>query len=118
MSEFSLKQLITKPPILFPLAALFHIIISISAIITLYPTPIAQRDWLRPLGMLIFSLLSVFLCTMRKWTAIAYVSFSIISLGIIYFTQRDSPEFIFGNSFFPFNIILSFFVLLLFKRFK
>lgn len=118
MQESSFKQFISKPPILFPLAALFHIIISLSAIITLYPTPLSQRDWLRPLGMVIFSALSVWLCTMRKRSAMAYVSFSIISLGIIYLTQRDSPEFIFGNSFFPFNIILSFFILLLFKRFK
>lgn len=118
MKDSFIKKLLTKPPILFPLAALFHIIISISAIITLYPTPFSQRDWLRPLGMIVFSILSIFLCTMHKWSAISYVALSIISLALLYFCKGDSPEFIFGNSFFPFNLILSFFILLLFKRFK
>lgn len=118
MEDTTFKKLLTKPPILFPLAALFHIIISLSAIITLYPTPLGQRDWLRPLGMVAFTVLSVLLCTMRKWTAMAYVALSILSLALLYFSKVDSPEFIFGNSFFPFNIILSFFILLLFKRFK
>jgi len=118
MEDSKLKQLLTRPPILFPLAALFHIIISLSAIFTLHPTPFSQRDWLRPFGMIAFTILSVLLCTMRKWTAMAYVAFSILSLALLYFSKADSPEFIFGNSFFPFNIILSFFILLLFKRFK
>ncbi len=118
MEDSFIKRLFTKPPILFPLAALFHIIISTSAIITLYPTPLSQRDWLRPLGMMVFSILSIFLCTMRKWSAMAYVALSIVCLALLYFSKVDSPEFIIGNSFFPFNIILSFFILLLFKRFK
>jgi len=111
-------KLINKPPILFPLAALFHIIITCTAIYSLYPTPLNQRDWLRPLGMMLFSLLAVCLCLMRKWSAIAYVSFSVVSLLVYYYSPIDTPQHIFSDSFFPFSMILSFFILLFFKRFK
>jgi hypothetical protein len=114
----SFKQFFTKPPILFPLAALFHIIISLSAIVSLYPTPITQIDWARPIGMLIFSLSSITLCSMRKWSAIGYVSISIVSFALIYFSKPDTIGHFLGDSFLPFNLILSFFILLLFKKFK
>lgn len=118
MSATSLKQFISKPPVLFPLAALFHIIITISAIVSLYGINPGQRDWLRPLSMAIFTVFSLLLCTMRKWTAIAYVLLSIVCLALFYFSPADSPSHIFGNGFFPFNLIISLFILLLFKRFK
>lgn len=118
MQKSSFKQFITKPPVLFPLAALFHIIITISAIVSLYGIPLTQRDWLRPLSMILFTICSVGLCSMRKWTAIIYVVLSIACLALIYFTPLDTPQHIFGDGFFPFNLILSLFILLLFKRFE
>jgi hypothetical protein len=117
MSKPLIKNLITKPPILFPLAALFHLIFTLYAIASLYPTPLTQRDWLRPLAMLIFTVMSIGLCSMKKWIAISYVSLSIICLAFIYTAPFDSPLWIFGDSFFPFNVMLSFFILLLFKKF-
>lgn len=114
----SFKRIISKPPILFPLAALFHIIITISAIVSLYSIPLSQRDWLRPFAMILFTLLAAGLCLMRKWIAIVYVAFSICSLAMLYYTPADTPMQIFGSGFFPFNLILSFFILLFFKRFK
>ena len=113
-----IKQLFTKPPILFPLAALFHIIFTVLAIVSLYPTPVSQRDWLRPLAMVIFSILAVGLCMLRKSVAILYIGLSIASLGLIAFSAHDSLGHIFGDSFFPFNFLLSFFILLFFKKFK
>lgn len=113
-----LKRFFTKPPILFPLAALFHIFISITAIVTLYPIPLSQRDWLRPLSMLIFSALAVALCFMRKWVAITYALLSVACLAAYYYSPIDTPLHIFGESFFPFNLIVSFFVLLYFKKFQ
>ena len=118
MNESLFKRLITKPPILFPLAALFHIVICLSAIVSLYPTELSQKEWARPGGMLLFSILSVFLCGMKKWAAIAYVLMSMLSLAIIYLHPNLSALLLFADSIFPFNVILSFFILLLFKRFK
>jgi hypothetical protein len=118
MSESFLKKLISRPPILFPLAALFHLLITASAVISLYPIPLNQRDWLRPLAMLLFTALSLALCFMRKWAAMSYTGLSILCLAMLYFGGDDTPVQIFGRSAFPFNLILSFFILLLFKRFR
>lgn len=118
MPESFLKKLISRPPILFPLAALFHILMTGMAIVSLSPTPLDQRDWLRPLAMLLFSFLSVALCLMRKWAAIAYTSLSMLCLAMLYFGGDDTPVRIFGSAFFPFSLILSLFILLLFRRFR
>lgn len=100
------------------MAALFHLLMTGMAIASLYPTPLDQRDWLRPLAMLLFSALSVALCLMRKWAAIAYTGMSIACLAMLYFGADDTPVRIFGSAFFPFNLILSLFILLLFRRFR
>lgn len=112
-----LRQLFTKPPVLFPLAALFHLVITLSAVVSLCPTPFTQIDWLRPLGMLLFTLLSFGLCLMRKMIAIAYVVLSLAGVGLLYTTLPDTALHLLGMAFFPFNLILSFFILLFFKRF-
>ncbi|GAA4449240.1 hypothetical protein [Rurimicrobium arvi] len=114
----SLKTFFTKPPILFPLAALFHLVLFIAAVVTLYPTPLSQRDWLAPLASLSFTIAAFLICTMRKWTAMSYVGLSIACLALMYFGGYDSPARIFGQALFPLNLILSFFILLLYKRFR
>ena len=118
MPESFFKKLINRPPVLFPLAALFHVLITVAAIISLYPIPLNQRDWLRPLALLLFAVLSVALCFMRKWAAMSYTGLSILCLAMLYFGGEDTPAQIFGRAAFPFNLILSFFILLLFKRFR
>lgn len=118
MQESFFKQIISKPPILFPLAALFHIIFTALAITTLYPVPLSETEWLRPLAMLLFTFLSVGLCLMKKFIAILYVLLSITCLALYYYFPVYNAMHIFGISFFPFNLILSLFILLYFKRFE
>jgi hypothetical protein len=118
MQNSFLKRIISKPPILFPWAALFQIVITIAAVVTLYPTPLGQQDWLRPLCMALFSVIWLFVCDMRKWAAMSYIVFTMLCLGLHYFTKMDTPERIFSDAFFPFDMVLSFFILLYYKKFQ
>lgn len=109
----------SKPPILFPLVALFHLFMCLSAIYTLYPTSIAQIDWARPLGLLVFTIMALGMCFLKKWAAIGYLVFSILCLGLLYkYPNDDSFVHILAKSNFPLNIIFSLFILLLYKKFR
>jgi len=111
------KRIYKQPPILFPLAALFLIAMTLIAAVTLYPTPLLQRDWLRPLAMLLYSLCWLFVCDMKKWAAAGFIVMTVICLALQYFAPADSAGRIFASGLFPLDMVLSFFVLLYFKRF-
>ena len=112
------NRIIRRQPVLFPIAAGFLLLMTIIAAASLYPTPLLQRDWLRPLAMLLFSLVWLFVCDMRKWAATAFILLTMLSLALQYFSPADSPGRIFGSGMFPLDMILSVFVLVYFKRFR
>lgn len=113
----NIKQFFSKPPILFPLAALFHLVLSVLSIAILWPAPLSQPEWLAPLANLLFTGAAFFLCSMRKVAALLYVGLSMLCLALMYFSDADSAARIFAQALFPLNLILSFFILLLYKRF-
>jgi hypothetical protein len=118
MKESILKQITTKPPIIFPLAALFQIIIAAYSIYSFLDIPFGQKDWLFPLSRTIFAILALAICGMRKWVALVYVALSLFSLVMIYWALPDSSLYIFAKGMFPFNLIISFFLLVQFKKFS
>lgn len=118
MEDTFFRRIIRRQPVLFPIAALFLLAMTLIAAITLYPTPLLQRDWLRPLAMLLFSLIWIFVCDFRKWAAMSFISLTMIALALQYFAAEDSPGKIFASGIFPLDMILSLFVLIYFKRFR
>jgi hypothetical protein len=118
MEDTFFRRLIRRQPVLFPIAALFLAAMTIIAAATLYPTPLFQRDWLRPLAMLLFTVIWFFAADMRKWAAMSFISLTMVCLGLQYFCPADSPGKIFSSGIFPLDMILSFFVLIYFKRFR
>ncbi|MCC6186691.1 MAG: hypothetical protein IT256_06020 [Chitinophagaceae bacterium] len=109
----------TKPPIIFPLVALFHLLMTLSAVYTLYPTPLQQIDWARPISLLVFTILAFSLCFLKKWAAIGYIILSMTCLGLLYnYPNDDSIANIVGKSNFPLSLIFSLFILLLYKKFR
>lgn len=113
-----LKDYSAKPPIIFPLAASFQCFITLDSILRLYPTPINQPEWLSPLSLLIHSILGLALLGMRKRTAIAYIVVTILAIGLSYLAESFKGLQIMGIAMFPFNVIVSFFILLYYKKFN
>lgn len=114
----NIKSFFSKPPILFPLAALFHLILLLLSAAILWPTPLSQPEWLAPLANLLFTASAFMVCSMRKLAALVYVGLSMLCLALMYFGAAESSARIFGQALFPLNLILSFFILLLYKRFR
>lgn len=114
----NLQSFFSKPPILFPLAALFHLVLLLMSAAILWPTPLNQPEWLSPLAHTGFTVAAFALCSMRKWAALVYVALSMLCLAMMYLSAADSTVRIFAQALFPLNLILSFFVLLFYKRFQ
>lgn len=114
----NIQSFFSKSPILFPLAALFHLILLLLSVFMLWPTALNQPEWLAPLAHVLFALAACGLCSMRKWSALVYVGLSMLCLGMMYLSTADSTVRIFAQALFPLNLILSFFILLFYKRFQ
>jgi hypothetical protein len=118
MEDSFFRRIIRRQPVLFPIAALFLVLMTVIAAVTLYPTPLFQRDWLRPLSMLLFTITWLFVCDLRKWAATGFILLTMLALGLQYFSLPDSPGRIFASGLFPLDMILSIFILVYFKRFR
>jgi hypothetical protein len=111
-------RIFKKPPILFPMAALFQWIMTFIAAWMLYPVPLSEREWMGPLSLLACSIVWLFVCDMRKWAAFAYLTLTIACLLLFYFCARYSAGWYFAYAPLPFNMIMGLFVLFYYKRFQ
>jgi hypothetical protein len=118
MDSSNIKRFWNTAPILFPFAALFHIVILISSIYTLYPTPITQIDWIRPLLIFVYTSLSIFICNLNKKAALAYIILTLLTLTVAVYSGFGSDWGKFAEALVPINLIISIFILVYYKKFK
>lgn len=113
---FSLKRLWTKPPVIFPMVALFHLLITIHAFWTFKDIlSIDALAWAHPVCLLLYTIIWISLCDLKKWAAFAYVGLMCVNLCLHYFVP---PAEGFSTALFPADLIFSFLVLIYFKRFE
>jgi len=118
MADTFFVRIFKKPPILFPLAALFQVFMTLIAAWMLFPVSLKEPEWFGPLAMLLFSMIWLFVCDMRKWAAFAYLALTIACLLLQYFCPHYTSGWYFSMGMFPFDMIVGMFVLFYYKRFQ
>lgn len=112
----SIKKWWTKPPALFPWAALFHLVITLHAIWTFRDEP--MEGWAHPLSLVLYTVLWFMVCRMYRWAAWGYLGLTSINLMLHYLLAKEGALHFFSGSLFPIDILFSFFILVYYKKFE
>lgn len=112
MSGPFFRRIIQKPPVLFPLLALFHIAMLVYSIWNASSEPLTSMIWLQPLWMVGYTVSWLFVCDMRKRAAYLYLGLSLTNL-ILFATHKND----YTSALFLMDIVFSFFILVYFRRF-
>jgi len=108
------RDLIKKPPQLFPLVALFHIAM---LIYTVWNDISGSYEWIQILWVLGYTFFWLFICDMRKWAAIGYLILTVTDV-ILRFTLKSPTSLdLYVSDMFILDVLFSFFVLFYYKRF-
>lgn len=115
----SIGVLLKTVPIIFPLAFLFHLLWLVLNLISVLSLSPLEPEWMPVWAWLVFGFLSFQLCYLKKWAALTYTILSLLSLiGLKLLGNMNPYLFNFCDAVIPLNLILSFFVLLYYNRFK
>ena len=110
------KRILTKPPMLFPWVALFHITM-LGFIVWLYrDVPVMSLAWLQPLWLLCYTICWLAICDLRRWGAYGYLALTSINL-ILYATVSNAMlKELYTSPLFLIDVVFCLFILFYFRR--
>lgn len=129
MKEF-INKFFFKPPVIFPLVALFLIFLTINefSIISIgYDDTLAK---IRPYIMLLYTVFWIAATFFKRWGAMGFFLLSILGSSIYFFMPMTILQYIFGDILMlkygteagiipiPFNLIFSFILIYFYKLMK
>lgn len=98
---------------MFPLVALFHIVMLGFSIFNASTEPLSSLIWLQPLWMVVYTIAWVFVCGMKKWAALAYIIFTVLNVTL-HFLAGD----LYVSSLFLMDVVFSMILMAYYKHFK
>jgi hypothetical protein len=120
MSDSIFTKLVRRPPIVFPLVALFLLCMSVVEMYFFWDGSSIYKEYLfRPLLMLLYTIFWMGCCMFKKWGAIGFVTLCIVQLCLILFLPDSRFKVAVVNNFFsdyPINLGMAFLVLFYFRR--
>ena len=99
---------------MFPLVALFHMLMLAFSIYNAASEPLSSIIWLQPLWMLGYTTAWLFVCGMKRWAAYAYIGVTTLSLTVHFFAKND----LYNSSFFLLDVMFAMIVMAYIKRFS
>ena len=115
-----LRRLWHQLPVLFPLVAIAHIVWLGYAVVSfsqqgVMDTFIGAGNCL---VMLLYTILWIGVCDRRRWAAIGYLTLTAVNLCLQFFTHQHSEWRYVSDALFPFDLLMCFFILFYYKRFR
>ena len=115
-----IRRFLTELPVLFPLVALAHVVWTGFTVYSF-----AQQEVLDTfigagncLEMLLYTALWIGICDRRRLAGIAYLVLAALNLCLQFFTPQHSEWRLVGDALFPFDLLMCFFILFYYKRFR
>ena len=112
-----IKRIIKKPPILFPLVALFHIVLLGKSLWDYHAEPFPSAIWVQPLWMLAYTVSWLFVCDMKKPAALIYIALTTLNLTLRYMLTSSTALSNFTDTLFPADALFTFFVFFYYRQF-
>jgi hypothetical protein len=112
------KRLFTRPPILFPFIALFHLLILAYSIWNYSEFPFPSVYWVSPLWILCYTMSWLFICDLRRWAAFTYIALVILNVALQFFLKGQTDLALYTPPFYFVYILFSLFIFVHFKKFR
>ena len=107
-----------KPPILFPLVALFHILWLLMAVWSCHNEPFPSFPWLDVLWLTAYSVFWIAACDMRKWGALGYIFLMMIDTLLFLAIRNGKLPVEYKSSMLFVDALFSIPLLYYYKRFR
>lgn len=119
-SQGFLYRFFRRPPVLFPLIALFHLGLTISeAFNYIGNNDVYMAYWLIPAVLLLYTVFWSGATLYRKWAAVAYVLLTVANVSLHFFAPPSVYKQALGDILFipvPVNLVFAFLLLFFFRR--
>ncbi len=111
-------DLIKKPPMLFPLVGLFHVLWLLLFIVLDYKEPFPNIVWLGVVWTLGYTVFWLAACDLRKWGALGYIALTLINTVLYYIPFKGGVHTEYGSNMPLIDGLFSFFLVFYYRRFK
>jgi hypothetical protein len=112
-----ISDIFRKPPILFPLVAVFHVVWFFICLLSLVQQP-GTSTYVGMLWMLVYSIFWIGVADQRKWAAMGYIGITVVDIIIWYMAYAHGTTSPYQSPLFLIDILFSFFIMFYFKRFR
>lgn len=116
------KELITdmikKPPVLFPLVGLFHVLWLLLSIWSFHAEPFPSLPWLQVLWQVGYAFFWLAASDLRKWGALGYIVLTLINATIYFAVINSKAPREYMSGMFLLDGLFSVFLLFYYKRFR
>jgi hypothetical protein len=112
-----LSDIIKKPPMLFPLVGLFHVLWLLWVLWGAHDEPFPNIVWLQVLWMTVYTFLWLAICDLRKWALYCYVFLAVLNTLLFLAARKGmiSPDYY--SDILWVDLLFSIFLLYYFKKF-
>jgi len=116
-SKEFITDIVRKPPMLFPLVALFHVLWFLWTLWDDRTAPFPAIEWLQVLWMAGYALFWIAACDMRKWGALGYIVLTIVDAALYLAIRNGHISVLYMSNMFLLDGLFSVFLLFYYKKF-
>jgi hypothetical protein len=117
LKEF-IVDLVRKPPILFPLVGLFHILWLFWTIWDDRFLAFPGIEWLQVLWMIGYTVCWLAVCDLRKWGALGYIALTVLNVALHFAVKNGKVSELYMSNLFLVDGIFSLFLVFYYKLFR
>lgn len=118
MTDSFFKRIWQRPPVLFPLVALFHVVVLVYYVWIFRSEPFPSKGWAVPGILLLYTISWLFVCDFKRWAAFAYIGLASASIALRFTLSDYNDVMLYADTMFPADLLFTFFIMFYYKRFK
>ena len=107
-----------KPPILFPLVALFHVLWFLWTLWDDRSTPFPGIEWLQVLWMAGYALFWIAASDLRKWGALGYIFLTLLNASLYLAIRNSKVSILYMSNMFLLDGLFSVFLVFYYRKFR
>ena len=113
-----ITDIIKKPPMLFPMVGLFHVLWLVWIIWDDRSVLFQSIIWLQVLWLAGYTIFWIGVCDLRKWAAIGYILLTVLSISVYIAVKNHILSATYISDIFSIDVLFSFILLYYYKLFR
>ena len=111
-------DIIKKPPMLFPLVGLVHVLWLVWTIWDDRSAPFPGIEWLQVLWMAAYTVFWIAACDLRKWGALGYIVLTLINASLYLAIRNGHLSIMYMSNIFLIDGLFSVFLVFYYRKFS